>query len=618
MKKKIIFYFITLFISCISVIAQSDRFPQEENSIRILSYNIHNCIGMDGITSYDRIANVISDVAPDVVALQELDSVTLRNKDFVLKELSDRTLMYPTYGASIDYKGGKYGIGILSKEKPLSSKTVRLPGREEKRLLLIVEFSKYVLCCTHFSLTEEDRISSVPIIFNAVKEISKPVFLAGDMNDTIGSMMQNTLSEKFTILNNPKQSTIGSGNNRRCIDFIYGYNNGSAYSVLSRQVVDEEMASDHKPLFVDVRLAANKTDIFRTKPYLQNPTNNGITVSWLTNVPVHSWVEYSKDKKNWTKAETLVDGQVVCYNKQHKIRLNNLDLGQTYFYRTCSREMTLYEAYKKEFGETAYSEIYSFKLPSTNDSNFTALIFNDLHKNKDLIDTLIPYVQNIKYDFVFFNGDIVDDPKDEDAAVDFLSYINEKVNAAKHPVIYLRGNHEIRNAYSIKLRDLFDYVDNKTYGAFNWGDTRFVMLDCGEDKPDSTSVYYNLNDFTRLRKDQVEFIQNELKNHSFVNAHKKVLIHHIPIYGLSQNSYNPCLELWHPLLKSAPFDLSIHGHTHKFAYHPKHSLNNNFPVIIGGGKSTKDGTVMILSKEEDELRLKVLNTAGEQILNITD
>lgn len=314
----------------------------------------------------------------------------------------------------------------------------------------------------------------------------------------------------------------------------------------------------------------------------------------------------------------MVDGQVVCYNKQHKIRLNNLDLGQTYFYRTCSREMTLYEAYKKEFGETAYSEIYSFKLPSASDTNFTALIFNDLHKNKNLMDTLIPYVQNIKYDFVFFNGDIVDDPKDEDAAVDFLSYINEKVNAAEHPVIYLRGNHEIRNAYSIRLRDLFDYVDNKTYGAFNWGDTRFVMLDCGEDKPDSTSVYYNLNDFTRLRKDQVEFIQNELKNQSFINAHKKVLIHHIPIYGMSQNSYNPGLELWHPLLKSAPFDLSIHGHTHKFAYHPKHSLNNNFPVIIGGGKSTKDGTVMILSKEEDELRLKVLNTAGEQILNITD
>lgn len=48
---------------------------------------------------------------------------------------------------------------------------------------------------------------------------------------------------------------------------------------------------------------------------------------------------------------------------------------------------------------------------------------------------------------------------------------------------FMRGNHEIRNAYSIGLRNHFDYVDNKIYGAFNWGNTRIVMLDCGEDKP---------------------------------------------------------------------------------------------------------------------------------------
>ncbi|MBK5722437.1 fibronectin type III domain-containing protein [Dysgonomonas sp. Marseille-P4677] len=592
--------------------------PKEENSIRILSYNTHNCIGMDNVTDYDRIANVILNIAPDAVALQELDSVTSRNKHFVLKEIADRTLMYPTYGAAIDYKGGKYGIGILSKEKPLNSRTVQLPGREEKRLLLIVEFAKYVLCCTHLSLNEEDRNLSVPIILEAIKDIDKPLFLAGDINDTIESPMQTSMSEKFTVLNNPKQATIGSGNNMRCIDFIYGYHNGSTYSVISRQVVDEQVASDHRPLFVDVRLKTDKSKIFRTKPYLQNPTNNGISILWLTNVPVHSWVEYSTDKQQWIKAETLADGQVVCYNKKHKIRLNNLKPGIKYYYRVCSREMTLYEAYKKEFGDTVYSDIYSFKLPASNEKDFTALIFNDLHRNKELMDSLIYQIKNIDFDLVFFNGDIIDDPKNEDVSVDFLSYINEKINAAEHPAIYLRGNHEIRNAYSIKLRELFDYIDDKTYGAFNWGDTRFVMLDCGEDKPDSTSVYYNLNNFTKLRIDQADFIKAEIKNKDFINANKRVLIHHIPIYGLSSKGYNPCLELWHPLLQSAPFNFSIHGHTHRFAYHPKGSLSNNFPVIIGGGKSTKDGTVMVLRKKNNELRLEVLTSTGLKVLNMTN
>ena len=46
------------------------------DSLRIMSYNIHNGIGMDGKVDYARIANVISDVNPDVVALQELDSIT--------------------------------------------------------------------------------------------------------------------------------------------------------------------------------------------------------------------------------------------------------------------------------------------------------------------------------------------------------------------------------------------------------------------------------------------------------------------------------------------------------------------------------------------------------------
>lgn len=36
------------------------------------------------------------------------------------------------------------------------------------------------------------------------------------------------------------------------------------------------------------------------------------------------------------------------------------------------------------------------------------------------------------------------------------------------------------------------------------------------------------------------------------------------------------------LLAKAPFDVSINAHTHRFAYWPKGSVGNNFPVVIGG------------------------------------
>jgi len=611
MKNTLLLLLILLGINTLK--AQTPISPKENNSIRIMSYNVHNGIGMDNKTDYLRIADVINRVAPDVVAIQELDSAAQRsNGVYVLKEIAKQALMHYTYGAAIDFQGGKYGIGILSKEKPLNYYTVPLPGREEARVLLIAEFNNYVFGCTHFSLTEEDRNASVSIIHETIKDIKKPLFLAGDMNSEPESTTQKSLQEFLTTFNSPKSPTFPVVNPKECIDYIYGYNNGNTYSVLKRQVLtDEQVASDHLPLYVDVRLKKDISEIFRTKPYLQNPTENGITISWFTNVPVHSWVEYGTTKTLGQQKELLVDGQMICNNTHHKFRLTDLEPGKTYYYRVCSREITLYEAYKKEFGHTAYSDVYSFTMPSDNVTDFTAIIFNDLHKNKTVIDQLTAQLADMTYDFVVFNGDCIDDPKNEAEAVEILSYMNEKVNAMEVPIIFLRGNHEIRNAYSIELRNVLDYVGDKTYGAFNWGDTRFVLLDCGEDKPDSTWVYYGLNDFTQLRLDQVGFLQQELTGKTFKNAPRKVLIHHIPIYGMPEEEYNPCLHLWGDLLNKAPFDICINGHTHQFAYHPANTAGNTYPVVIGGGNRPESATIMLLQKKGKEMTLTIQNTKSE-------
>ena len=610
--------FVYAILACFSfpVFLSAQNLPQkEENSLRIVSYNVRNCRGLDEKVDYDRVADVLNRMIPDLVAVQELDSMSTRYPGkYVLEELARRTLMHATYAPAIDFQGGKYGIGMLSKEKPINSKVIPLPGREEKRTLQIVEFEKYYMCNTHLSLTEEDAKNSVAIIFDAIKDLRKPVFLAGDMNSTYDSATQVMLRERLAVLNNHKQNTFPANEPKECIDFIYGRND-STYSVLARGVINEPVASDHIPLYADIRIKAKAADIFRTKPYLQNPTDNGISISWFTNVPVHSWVEYGTNGKLDQRKELYVDGQMICNNKHHKMRLADLQPGETYSYRVCSQEISLYQAYKKEFGETVYSDVYTFRMPSTNDKDFTALLFNDIHKKNVIMDMFGKQIENIKYDFVIFNGDCIDDPKNETEAVGFLSYMNKVVKAETVPVFYMRGNHEIRNAYSIELRNLIDYVGNKTYGAFNWGDTRIVMLDCGEDKSDDHWVYYGLNDFEQLRKDQAEFLKNELKTIEFRQATKKVLIHHIPIYG-SGDKYNPCLELWGGILQKAPFDISLHGHTHKHAYHPKGTLNNNFPVVIGGGNRTETATMMILEKKGKEMKLRVINTEGKELLKL--
>lgn len=607
MKKNLLFIFAALFIFS----------AQAQNTLKLMSYNIKNANGMDDVCNFQRIANVINNTSPDVVAIQEVDSMTNRSgQKYVLGEIAERTQMHGYFAPAIDYDGGKYGIGLLTKQLPLRLQTLPLPGREEARTLILAEFADYIYCCTHMSLTEEDRMKSLELVKAFTSSSTKPLFLAGDMNAEPESGFIKKLQKDFQILSNPKQHTFPAPDPKETIDYIATLKqNAKGFAVISAKVINEPMASDHRPILVELRTAEKADKIFRMKPYLQNPVGNGITVMWETTVPAYCWVEYGTDTTQLKRARTIVDGQVVCNNYLHKIRIDGLQPGQKYYYRVCSQEILLYQAYKKVFGNTAQSAFSEFTLPATDTDSFTAVVFNDLHQHTQTFRALCQQIKNVNYDFVVFNGDCVDDPVDHNQATSFISELTEGVCGDRIPTFFMRGNHEIRNAYSIGLRDHYDYVGDRTYGSFNWGDTRIVMLDCGEDKPDDHWVYYGLNDFTQLRNEQVDFLKKELSSKEFKKAGKRVLIHHIPLYG--NDGKNLCANLWTKLLEKAPFNISLNAHTHKYAYHPKGELGNNYPVIIGGGYKMDGATVMILEKKKDELRVKVLNAKGKILLDIT-
>ena len=589
---------------------------QAQRTLRLMTYNIRNANGMDDVCNFQRVANVINNAFPDVVAIQEVDSMTERSgRKYVLGEIAERTQMHAYFAPAIDFDGGKYGIGLLTRQVPVRLQTVALPGREEVRALILAEFEEYVYCCTHLSLTEEDRMKSLELVKSFTSSYKKPLFLAGDMNAEPESGFIKELQKDFRILSNPKLHTYPASGPKETLDYIAALKSGAeGFALISARVLDEPVASDHRPVLVELRTAEKAERIFRTKPYLQNPVGNGITVMWETSVPAYCWVEYGTDTTRLERARTIVDGQVVCNNKLHKIRIDGLQPGRKYYYRVCSQEMLLYQAYKKVFGNTARSEFSEFTLPEADTDSFTAIVFNDLHQHTETFRALCRQIRDVDYDFVVFNGDCVDDPVDREQATAFISELTEGVHGDCIPTFFIRGNHEIRNAYSIGLRNHFDYVGGKTYGSFNWGDTRIVMLDCGEDKQDSHWVYYDLNDFTRLRNEQVDFLKEELSTKAFRRAKKRVLIHHIPLYG--NDGVNLCAGLWTKLLEKAPFNVSLNAHTHSYAFHPKGELGNNYPVIIGGGYKMDGATVMVLEKKKDELRIRALNAEGEVLLDI--
>ena len=263
---KVSIYFLFLFMSFLLTFqrsfAQSEsnsRYPRYlynkpvKGALRILTYNVKNGVGMDDVTNYQRTAEVINAVRPDVVAIQELDSCTTRSRGVdVLKTLAEKCGMSYCYGASISYRGGKYGIGILSIHAPLKTSFVRLPGREEKRGLLIAEFDDFVVFCTHFSLTEADRIASIAIINSKAADYHKKIYLAGDLNASLQSDAIRLLTDNWVNLSG-HGPTFPSPHPSECIDYIFGLNCCRfIYNVVKQEVVPENLASDHRPLFVDV------------------------------------------------------------------------------------------------------------------------------------------------------------------------------------------------------------------------------------------------------------------------------------------------------------------------------------------------------------------------------
>jgi len=242
-----------ILMPCLVGNCKTDKSSRKKNHLRILTYNVHLCVGVDEITDYQRVADIINRINPDVVALQELDSATLRSNGYItLNELSERTKMYSVYGPYFEYDGGKYGIGILSKEKPVNWKSIPIPGRIENRLL-IVELKDYIICCTHFSGSNDAKLKSVDILNGLFKESLKPVFFAGDLNATPESDVIKNIESRWIMLNDPLVLTAPSYNPQKCIDYVFALKDDNHSFELTNNIVENEpITSDHYPVWVEL------------------------------------------------------------------------------------------------------------------------------------------------------------------------------------------------------------------------------------------------------------------------------------------------------------------------------------------------------------------------------
>lgn len=242
--------------------------PDGSVALRVVSYNIRNGgRGMDDKWDSSRTAKVLADLKPDIVLMQEVDMNARRSgKKDVAAEIAGKLGMKSVFGQAMPYDGGGYGIAILSALPMTNTRELTMKGGTEPRLVLLEDVTipgtkrAITVACAHLDYKNEPAVTkhAVRIAGGLAKE-PLPVIIGGDFNF------------------GPKSSVLGAFTGA---GFVYATKTGNPASFPANKPVEEidhflwspkdaltlrdcrvhpePMASDHRPLVLDVTLKASK------------------------------------------------------------------------------------------------------------------------------------------------------------------------------------------------------------------------------------------------------------------------------------------------------------------------------------------------------------------------
>lgn len=243
----------------------------EPARLKVLSYNIHHGEGVDGKFALPRIAAVIDASGAQVTALQEVDDKTQRAGGIdQAGELGRLTKTDSRFAKAMGFSGGGYGEAALSSLTILESRTIPLPADKgfEPRSAVAIKIQPKGMPAvwfvgTHLDHTRNDRqrLLQVDALIAALSPNGvDPIVLVGDMNAQPGSEPMQRLLHHFEDASraNP-QPTYPVDEPRIRIDWVLTHPKGAWATVASR-VIDERVASDHLPLFVELQWLGVRAD----------------------------------------------------------------------------------------------------------------------------------------------------------------------------------------------------------------------------------------------------------------------------------------------------------------------------------------------------------------------
>ncbi|RYD19769.1 MAG: hypothetical protein EOP88_17720, partial [Verrucomicrobiaceae bacterium] len=201
------------------------------DSLRVMTYNIHSCMGVDSKVRPERIARVINHFDPDLVAVQEVDCHRRRTGGHDQAQLiADHLRMSHVFEAMLEDKNERYGIAIFSRYPLEVMKsgflTKAVPARfQEARGAIWVKLERegqgaVHFINTHFGLGKKERVEQLKALAGdtwlGAIPAEEPVILCGDFNagpkSRIFRMLTGLRDAQLMLEDHKPQATFFSSN----------------------------------------------------------------------------------------------------------------------------------------------------------------------------------------------------------------------------------------------------------------------------------------------------------------------------------------------------------------------------------------------------------------------
>lgn len=229
-------------------------------AFRIATYNIHRCVGRDGVESPQRIARVLRAIDADLFALQEVAHVPGESGNN-LQLLADAVGAQVIAGPTLMKAGGRYGNAMLTRVAPIAVQRIDIsvPGREPRgaiQLELAMACGAVSVLATHLGLAIEERHRQMGRIARMLKRTTADVvILMGDFNEWLPwARPLRRLHGIFAPLAANALATFPSRHPFLALDRIWVRPTRPLKSLKVYKGIPARMASDHLPLVADLEL----------------------------------------------------------------------------------------------------------------------------------------------------------------------------------------------------------------------------------------------------------------------------------------------------------------------------------------------------------------------------